>query len=1413
MTVKTDLYSTIQHVKLAMAENELKTAIPLVIQIVDELKNSSSFFELKTTLNSLLDDEAIYIIRALDAALMDRYSQFLIRNLHKYHSSITSKILYCYELMEKNRYIEAEGNLEVILEIEGLTLKEKRLALTAIINLLIDMRRFQEAKSYLQELESIAEEPIYDRWGYYYFRLGNWNKAKKFVNKGIDLDSKPQYSFIILQSIYTAEGDLASALDIINKGIERTPYYYPLILEKAQKLKYLQNNDQFLEVLNHIETITPHHMYKKYFEYSRGEILYRSSQYEQLKPFILKYPAIFKDSVYENKDNFNKENIKILPTTIVLQKYNYCVPATITMLLSRYGIQKHQDEIAEKIYHINGSKLISATSYLEENGMVCQHFFGRIDLYKKLTDLQVSVIIGVNYPNSSHVQLLVGYDDNLQAFYIQDPSVPDMLTISYQDFEKVYCNNQIHSIAVIPKDNQSKLSFLNKCEDDMVRDMLVFMERLDYPDQETKQEFYRFIKSNQDSVYVNALAIKMLHLEEETPLLTSCIQQIQSSYPDIDYFHLISAHAYVKVGKMDEARDILSKVKSRKIHFYFYILGRISYELHEYQDAILHFQNAIDLEPDHYDSWSYISLCLFETNDIKRAFKYSNASLEINNQDYWNRMNHAYLLYEDTQYTEARHLYHSIIKDFKTDAHAWYQRARCDKQLQKFHQALRGFNVARSLSPSISYPYVEIAHVMAYSCDQPERAIKQLEDGLELVKEPYSLLIKLGELYEEQGDYQNAINYYERAKNQYPEDAYPVLSIVKALKELGTPEQATDLLLKEAETYNQDCEFLINGGEWLFINSDTNEELGLSWLENGIRLATNNHSQAWDLYVRLIEETPYNERGRSFLESLLDGECKEDIDLICYTGCLYEKAGEIDQAMKYYHHALTIRPDTFPFYRLGEVELNRGHFSEAKRYYTSLLELDETFVSAYLRLARIASEEENKEIEQHYLYQLLKHSPYDVNASHFANLSHEVDQISEVLDHIQSIEGQVDESWRLYMLGELARVDGNLEKQQNYLERAVELGSTQYSLLESYAVLKYKQQQFSDSLSIVLDLVIRDKEDRDLYKYLIDNLVAMNLINASGIKMIDQLDIPLSDKSYVYMYTAYELEQRLLQLKQQETSLFKNFSHRKLLKLYEKTVIALYELGYSAFPENTKSLTWLCEYYFDQGRVDEAIEKATIALSNVWDFEVAFYLAQALMKKYYEQEETPKKVETYHLAENYLLSCLDVQPNHPDVLYILGKLHHELERYEQALVVLEQAIELNPHDHDYYFEVSRVQENLENFVEAEKFARMSVECNPEFVIGYNQVSTTLHQQGRTQEALEVINQLMQMEDDLPLVHYNKACYLSTLNIHVEEAFVHLQFSIVNDPDGYFKELAVEDVDLDYLKSHPLYAKKMKKLLK
>ncbi|WP_078553670.1 tetratricopeptide repeat protein [Bacillus alkalicellulosilyticus] len=1405
MSINIEITTQKEDIKKAMEDGRYDLAIPLVNQMISEIKAKKSYSYIKHVLSMIQEEDVLPLLRALDGALLHSYGNFIIRYLAKHMNTTLIQILLCDEWSERGKVLEAEEKLFEILESkDSLDHKMLKRIYSILVPLLIEMKRFREAESFLQKHEEISQEPILDHWGYFYFHSGQWEKAVEVLERGSKEDKQPQYCYMMLHVIMLSQGDIEKALQYVSTGIEKVPFFLPLYIERMKRLRQLERWDEFLQTSDELDKLSPHHTFAPFLQYTRAQAYYAQGDFEAFRNIVDKNTATFKGSVYQTCTTYNPNHLTIVPTVNVVQKYNYCVPATLSMILQRNGISIDQDEISDHIFEVNGTQLLKAVDYLQAVGMTCQFFFGNIDRYKELTQKNVSVMISVDYPNSSHVQLLKGYDDNLQAFYIIDPNSPETIVIGYEDFMKYYGKNQCLSMAIVSNSSEMP-SLLSSIEHEIVTRVYKLANRLENFDDSTKESDYQFFTQHRDYFFVSIYLMK-LFFDGDRDNLHTTISDLQEKLPDSDYIHLICAHTYVKVKEYERATQLLASVKQKETHLYHYLLGRIAYEQERYEEATPHFRKALNVEPDHYDTWSYLSLSSYFSGETQKAFTYADISTDINDKDYWNRMNVGLLLIEEKRYEEARALYHTILKEYKQYAQAWYERAYCDQALSRFSHAIRGYKVARELMPDVPLPYRDLAMIYVHENNNEEAAIQELSQGLEQVGEDFSLLMTLAEIYENSGKLEEAEQHYLRAFSCQPENPYPLLSLIGIYGQNNEHEKAIALLENHYPSFQTDSTFLIHAGEWLVNHSqhETEAALALEWLEAGISYTKSNVEGAWDLYVQLLEYTEHNERARLFLDSQ-KAKYPNSVDLLCYIGCLFERAEQLDQAIHLYEQALEIEEHYFPYYRLGEVAFTQEQYEEAISFYALCLAQDATVASCYFRLAEIYNRLEDSVNEQQYLFLALEHAPLEVTLPHFIEISHAVGKLADVRDYFERNEGNLLEPWRLDALAYIAKAEGNIKLAESFIKQGLDLDPEAVPLLDHLADIYLTLNRFKEAQSIAITQIEKDVEHRHMYSILLRS--TMKITSMYAIKdILKYLEQGENFHSNLYMYMAYEVEQ-ILSERMESYGTFRRLLHMKGILKMEALLIELYNKAIEQ--NNSQAVIWLSEYHKGYEEFEEAREVLERFLERNWDSEVARYYIDHILNGTSNAE---RNIDL-KLVESVISRCVEEDPNEIQLQIQLATFYYQYNRLKESERLFQTIINENPDYIDAYYEYSRFCEYSGQYQQGENVIKQAITLDPSNAFLYNQLSILEHRQGKTKEALQTINTSIETDSEFLLGYYNKACYLAVLQ-DVDESLRTLEYVIENDPDSpYFKQLAQTDPDLNNIKQDERTAQEVKQLLK
>ncbi len=128
-------------------------------------------------------------------------------------------------------------------------------------------------------------------------------------------------------------------------------------------------------------------------------------------------------------------------------------------------------------------------------------------------------------------------------------------------------------------------------------------------------------------------------------------------------------------------------------------------------------------------------------------------------------------------------------------------------------------------------------------------------------------------------------------------------------------------------------------------------------------------------------------------------------------------------------------------------------------------------------------------------------------------------------------------------------------------------------------------------------------------------------------------------------------------------------------------------------------------------------------------------------------------------AETLYRQILQLQPNHPDALHLLGVIAHQVGQHEAAADLIGKAIKLAPQSAEYpanLGEALRAQGRLD---EAATAYRKAIRLNPQFAAAYNNLGIVLRQRGKNAESITAYRRAIAVKPDYPQAHNNLAIAL------------------------------------------------------
>ncbi|WHZ01405.1 tetratricopeptide repeat protein [Neobacillus sp. YX16] len=1306
-------------------QKEYNQALDIINQELHVLK-SMRHSEIKQKLNRIKSAEEFQVlIRFTDHFLMYQYSSFIARYAYRRFPCVLTLSWYCEELLDNGKLLEADELISAAIAENQEDIQDgeevERLYFCKI-RCLLEMKLFKEAEKLLEKVKE-SSRPLHDKIGYVFMQTGNREKAEKYFQQGLNDSEKGRICYLLLADLKASNGQIEEALALIEQGEKLYPETPSFMLEKIRRYRDLGKMTEMLELIQELNERIAEHAYQKYFRYLTKTAYYQLGEFDILRNEDKREKSLF--TVKNEQGELIKLTIKP-----IIQKSNYCVPASLEMILTYFGKDITQDEIATHIFDFTGSKLSTTVDYLEENGYACRYFVGKKELYQELLKKNIPILLSVDFEHSSHVQVMTGYDSMFDFYHIQEPNLLETMYLAADDMEKANASTSYMSIVCVPKERAQELSFLSKEEDDYFRRLHDLGEKLEEDEEKYKETFLEFLKAAIDVPYSPIYVVKHFSFEEYSDFIVQCAEKLLESYPNNDFMNLHVAQAYMRLQRMEQAREQLNHTARKTFSpLYHFLNGRIALYFDEMKEAIGYFRNSLQLDPDQYYTWSYLALAYLYSGDVKKAEYFSSISMQLAPKERFVRINHAAVLIEKQEYDEARGIYDQLIREIPTDGHAWYERARLDQKLGKIRKALRGYLMAINLEDNIPFAVLAAADLYDYELKEPAKAEEILQSGINTAVSA-QLLVRLGDFYHERGEIEKCRDCYQECIDLFPDEGFAYIGLAEILGRQENKEKAVEFLKTHKAKFDKDSEYLINSGsmmaEWA-MEEDNNQliEESLELIENGINHIHSNFNEALELYVKIAGETPFINRAIDFLKQKFTDNSSV-IEFKCYEGTLFEEQQQYAPALDCYKTAIQVREDSFPYYRLGEVYFKLGMYEPAASAYKTSISIDPAIEPAYLRLAEIAAFNENHEEEAEYLLRLLEFAPVSVNIEYLVSILDE-DKQRQLLAMLLSLPKGLNEIWRLdseaYVYGAL----GETQLEQEKVNAALQLNPDYSELLHHQAKIFIKAKKWKKARSILTLLLNNDPENGELYRTLIIYSAAANKWSRLP-NFLTKLEGKDEGKSTRFLFAAEAGKQFVLDMNlndEVEGNAFGRFvtklkNHTKQIYLFG-SIIELYEMAIRLDKNNLSAVSHFAKLYEDFELTEDAIKILQKSLKKQWDEPLAYQLGLNYLNEedYFSalplfERQLNSDPEDSHLrylvalchcemgetrvAEDMMMRIIKENPYEHDVHLRLGRLFNEQARHLGAKDILEKGMVYHPYDAEIREELQLTNQNLEKSI-------------------------------------------------------------------------------------------------------------------
>ena len=1268
-----------------MRANDVKTAEQL-IEAIRRLWAAKSLKQLRAWLAELETEADYYrLIRLADQMDLIKYSNLLATHAYKRFGTLRPFAWHCTRLLENGKSLEAEERMGARLQEitdAAFTAEERVSAHTLLFRVFCQLNRLPEAKEQMDKISEAQGVLWPDLEAFYFLHGGEWDKAEGILTDALAGESKErdEYVRLLLADHLSMAGRQAESLEMLRKGQALYPGNWSFWMEQVRRLFLLGRYEETIQLMKAVNAQNPYHINKEYYAYLTAECLYKLAQWDTLEEWVRDHKAVLDKTIY-GKTTVQRDAIrKQLKLTPKVQKLDYCVPASLSIMLDAFGTDVGQDEIAKHVFDVTGSKLRTTMEYMESLGFQARYFKGTVDVYKGMIDAGVPVLLSMMVENNAHVQVVVGYDDRLQAILIQDPNDQSPFLVPYSEMKGAYKLTDSLSMVFVKEQQVHLLALLDEGEHR-------FFERLyEFLDEEGEGEseaFIDFLQEHKEQRYAAVVGISILFSKRAKALHAEWLERLRQDLGSEDAeLALLAAHMHYQKEEMPQALASLAAVNEKESPYALFLRGVILMGQDSQERAIPYLKQSIEL--DHYQpaAYSHLARCYMEVGKLFQAHKWSAIALAQLPSDIYAQITHSLIQYESGAYGKALEGFRKLSAELPEDGYFVYEIARCLLALGEETEALEHFERYIQMAPERPYAYLRIAEVHMEAEDW-EPAMEIVHRGIEGAEEKDVLHVYRGHIAMANEQFTAAEADYRTALELDPKDLFAVTYIAHSLVKQERFDDAVALLSSYAE--QGDTGFFIRSATMLWEEWPAYEgqQQALALVEKGLeKRELEGFEDIAQQYMEFGEQPLFRSRVLNRFKKMRIAEAHET--LLCLEGQLHEQAGNSGFARKLYRQALEKAPSAQAHFQLGLLEVEAERFKAGIREFLRSMELDPG--NTAVREALMHAYTEVGDVPRAFATALfiLQNDPLELEFDELFELAKTEESVAAISKTLERVAGQVPEEWLLAAKALCAEKEGKFVEAEEWFGQAKAVNGafpSRYQHVQFCA----RRGDFKRAAALLEELITERPEDERLYGEYIRILAQLGKTHEISKRLKKRLRG--ESLGLAQTFCAGELAQWFTETEEMEEAeeqprkgVVGRFFHKAQRLRVISHVFALFGEAEKQIPESELPVMRHGAFCLSRGMVKEAIDELKPFVKRTGHYEAAVMQLQAMAQLAVEKD-SPKIL---HGALDLAQELHERQPADAVVLTVWAELLGNLERDEEELAKYEQALRLEPFNAETY---------------------------------------------------------------------------------------------------------------------------------
>ncbi len=676
-------------------------------------------------------------------------------------------------------------------------------------------------------------------------------------------------------------------------------------------------------------------------------------------------------------------------------------------------------------------------------------------------------------------------------------------------------------------------------------------------------------------------------------------------------------------------------------------------------------------------------------------------------------------------------------------------------------------------------------------------------------------LINQGNLLENRGKLDEAMDCYRQAVNLAPNHTQANQKLAEALKKQGK--------LTEAVFYYQQAV----APNTLSSHTDQNEEISIK----------QNMGEHQMNVTKIVNEEQFSQQAQLSYEQKNWQEainlCQQALQINPSLAQAYkiwgnalQQLGQHDQALALYSKALTINPDFAEVYaNVGSIYARQKNWQQALSYYQKAVNINPNLAAVYRNIAKIFREVGQNEQATQATYQALNIEPEKATFQEYYTIGNELLQQGQTSQAIncfrRAIENNPNYIQAYQQLAEIAQQQGEWQEAGSYYRKIIEL--------QSQGVNNPVQQQLKTSPETLPDQIKGNISQLNIEKTPPNLDVVKPQSTPANIPSLSESNSAESFANLGSMYAQKKQWQEAISAYQKALKINPKFAgvYRNLARIYsqieqEESSAQYWYQAYKLEPnanvlENYHNLGQL---FAEKGKITEAFNCYQNLIQLKPDFSPAYHgMGKILVQQGKEDEakhcyeeaikQNPQDGESYILLAEILgkegnwqeaiacyLHVCQLNPNNWQAYHHLGDIYLKEEQdWEKAVNYYLQAIQINPAFSWSYHNLGEAYLKLKLWQKAKEALQKAIEINPNFHWSYYNLAEALVKLEEWEEAADSYNQAMGIKGDLPNIE-QKIDYVLQQQVHsdLEAAFKSYLEAIQenpNDVETYYQALEIK----------------------